>query len=156
MRLQMGRIDHQIVRFSALRSQFDQDAVEHTQPAPADKAVVDGLVGTVSSRRIPPAKAIPDHEQDAAQHPPIIHPWHPVRQRKERLDPTHLFQRQHQQITQGSTSCHLESLLIIQLNKLMGPDPSHPPSFGNKLESELRPDADTQVFDHSTGLLSPH
>jgi hypothetical protein len=47
-----------------------------------------------------------------------------VRQGKERLDPAHLLRRQHQQINQGSTSCYLESLLIIQLNKLMGPDPS--------------------------------
>ncbi|MER8976275.1 hypothetical protein NKI18_27890, partial [Mesorhizobium sp. M0800] len=34
------------------------------------------------------------------------------------------LRRQHQQITQGGTSCHLESPNRDQLNKLMGPDPS--------------------------------
>lgn len=76
MRFEIGGIDHQIVRFAALRGQFRQDAVEHTQPTPADEAVVDGLVRTVVGRDISPAKTIADHEQDAAQHPAVIYTRH--------------------------------------------------------------------------------
>nr|WP_245441999.1 hypothetical protein [Mesorhizobium hawassense] len=47
MRFEMGGIDHQIVRFAPLGGQFCQNAVEYTQSAPADEAVVDGLVRTV-------------------------------------------------------------------------------------------------------------
>jgi len=39
-------------------------------------------------------------------------------ERKEPLDPAHLLRRQHQQITQGSTSCCLESPVNSQLNIL--------------------------------------
>jgi hypothetical protein len=65
-----------------------------------------------------------DHEQDAAQDLTVINARHPVSHRKIRLDPPHLLRRQHQQISQGSTSCNLESPLSDQLNKLMGPNPS--------------------------------
>ena len=104
MRLQMGGIDHQIVRLAAPRGQFGQDAVEYPQSAPSDEAVVDGLVRTVARRRIPPAKSIADHEQDAAQHPPIVDPRDAMRKGEVGLNPPHLRGRKHQQISQGSTS----------------------------------------------------
>jgi hypothetical protein len=101
MRFEMGGIDHQLLGTAALCSQFGQDAVEYAQPAPADEAVVDGLVRTIIGRGIPPAQPIADHEQDAAQHPPIIDTRNPVRQRKKGRNPAHLPRRQQQQIIQG-------------------------------------------------------
>ena len=145
MRLEVSGIDHQVVRVAALRGQLQEDAVEHPQSTPADEAVVDGLVRTVARRQIAPAKAVPDDKQDAAKHPPVVHPRYPVREWKVRLNPAHLRRRQHQQITQGSTSCHLESSNIDQLNKLMGPDPSYSPPF-------LIRDSDKQL--HLTTMIA--
>jgi hypothetical protein len=59
MRLEVGGVDHQPVRLGAFACQFGEDPVEHTQPAPADEAVVDRLVRAVGVRRIAPAQAIP-------------------------------------------------------------------------------------------------
>ena len=36
MRLELGRIDHQLVGIAALRCEASEDLVEHTQLAPAD------------------------------------------------------------------------------------------------------------------------
>jgi len=53
MRFEMDRINHQIVRLSALGRRLRENAVEHTKSAPADEAVVDGLMRAVISRGIP-------------------------------------------------------------------------------------------------------
>eukprot|EP01012_Entosiphon_sulcatum_P040900 TRINITY_DN54639_c0_g1_i1.p1 TRINITY_DN54639_c0_g1~~TRINITY_DN54639_c0_g1_i1.p1 ORF type:complete len:107 (-),score=4.23 TRINITY_DN54639_c0_g1_i1:84-404(-) len=74
-------------------------------PAPADEAIVDRLGWPIGRRRIAPAQAVADHEQDAAQHSPVIDPRNPVRQRKIRFDPAHLRIGQQQQIIHGDTSC---------------------------------------------------
>ncbi len=91
----MGGIDHQLIGLSALGGKLGEDAVEHTQAAPADKAVVDRIVRTIGGRRIAPAQPVPDYEDDAAHDPPIIDPRDAVRQWEIGLDPTHLRLAQH-------------------------------------------------------------
>ena len=41
----MRSIDHQPIRLAALGRQLGEDAIEHSQAAPADEPVVDRLVG---------------------------------------------------------------------------------------------------------------
>ena len=98
VRFEMGGIDHQPVRLSALGREFSEDAVEHAQAAPADEAIIDRLVRTVGGRRITPAQAVPDHEDDAAQDPPVIDPRDAVRQWEIRLNPAHLRLAQQPQL----------------------------------------------------------
>lgn len=92
--LQGGAVDCDHFRLARRLGQNDEDAVEHTQAAPANKTIVQGLVRTIVLGRIVPAQAVTDHEDDPGQHPPVIHPRHAVRQRKEQLDPSHLPVRQ--------------------------------------------------------------
>src|SRR3546814_5322409 len=81
----LGRIDHQLIRLTALCRKAREDLVEYTQPAPADEAVVDRLWWTVFRRRIAPPQAVPDHEDDTADDPAVIDPRHAVRQWEMRL-----------------------------------------------------------------------
>ena len=76
----------------------------HPQPAPADEAIVDRLVRTIVVRRIAPAQTVADHENNPRDHPPVIDPWHPVRQRKIRLNPAHLRLEEPNQISHDSAS----------------------------------------------------
>ena len=62
----------------------------HPQPTPADEVIGDRLVRSVLLRRIAPAQIVADHENNTRDHPPIIDFQHRVRQRKIRLNPTHL------------------------------------------------------------------
>ena len=48
MRLEMGGINHQLVRRSPFTGKRREDAVEDAQAAPAHEAVIQGLVRTVS------------------------------------------------------------------------------------------------------------
>ena len=75
-----------------------ENPVEHTQPATADEPVADGLVGPVVLGRITPAKAVTDHEDDAAEHPFVVHPWNAERERIIRPYPPHLLIRQPEQV----------------------------------------------------------
>lgn len=50
--------------------------------APANGAVVEGLVGTVAGRGIAPSHADLDDEDDAAEHTPIVHARDAMRERK--------------------------------------------------------------------------
>ena len=79
MRFQIGRIYHQLIGLAALRCQRRENLVEHTQAAPMDEAVVDRLGWPVLGRRIAPPQTVPDHEDDAADDPPIINPRHTMR-----------------------------------------------------------------------------
>src|SRR4051812_19752659 len=83
-----------------------EDLVEHAQPAPAHEPVVDRLVRTVFAWRVAPTQAVPDYEDDAADHPPVIDPRYPVRQWEIRLNPAHLRLRNPDQIAHGSASSH--------------------------------------------------
>lgn len=125
MRFEMGGVDHQLLGTATLRGQFGQNTVEDAQPAPSDEAIVDGLVRTITGRSIPPAQPIADHEQDAAQHPPVVDTRNPVRQRKEGRDPPHLQRRQQQQIVQGGTlPATLNHDPAVSSINLIGPDPN--------------------------------
>jgi hypothetical protein len=80
-------VTHQPIRLAALGRQRRENPVERAQPAPADEAVVDRLVGTVVFRRIASPQTVADHQDDPADHPPVVHSRHAVRQRKIRRDP---------------------------------------------------------------------
>src|SRR5690348_15494857 len=82
MRLQMRRIDHQERWLATFARQFGKDIVEHAEPAPAHEPVIDRLVRTIAGRCIAPAQTVSDDEDDAADHPSIVNPRNPVRQRK--------------------------------------------------------------------------
>src|SRR3546814_11587504 len=69
-----------------------------------DEAVIDRFGRSIVSGRIAPPQTVPDHEDNTADNPTIIDPWHPVRQRKIRLDPVHLRLRKPDQITHGAVS----------------------------------------------------
>lgn len=86
MRLQVRhidhRIDHQRIRPAALGGELGENAIEHAEPAPADEPVLDHLVRTILGRRIPPPQNVADDKDNPRNHPPIVHPRNPVRQRK--------------------------------------------------------------------------
>jgi hypothetical protein len=86
--------------FSSLARQFGEDAVEHTQTAPADEAVVDCLVRAVTLGGIAPHQTVLDDVNNARHDPLVIDPGDAVRQWKKRLDPAHL--RLAQQKVQGA------------------------------------------------------
>src|SRR5690606_38622096 len=74
MCFQVGGSDHQLVWLTAFGRQRCKDLVKHTHAAPADEAVVDRLMRTVSCRHIAPSEAVADYEDDAADDPTIIDP----------------------------------------------------------------------------------
>jgi hypothetical protein len=78
MRFQIGGVDRQLIGLAALCRQFGKYPVEHAEAAPADEAVVDRLVKIVFSGRVAPPQPVPDHEEDAADDPPVIDPRHTV------------------------------------------------------------------------------
>ncbi len=51
MRLEVGAVDHQSLGRPSLGGQGREDVVEHAHAAPADEAVVQGLVRAVSGER---------------------------------------------------------------------------------------------------------
>lgn len=52
MSLEVRGVDHQTIGFTAHVGELGKNPVEHAQTAPADKAVVDRLVGTIGGTRI--------------------------------------------------------------------------------------------------------
>ncbi len=66
MRLEMCGIDHQHIIGIAGSSQSREYLVEHTHAAPADKAIIDRLVRTISSGGIAPAQSTPDDKDELA------------------------------------------------------------------------------------------
>ena len=60
MSLEVGRVDHDPVGFARTACEFGEDTVEHAQTAPADEAVVDGLVRAVILGGIAPHQAVLD------------------------------------------------------------------------------------------------
>ena len=104
MSLEVGRINHQLIRLTALGRQARKYPIEHAHPAPADKPVVDRFVRTIIRRGIALAQTVPDHEDDPTDNPPVIDPRHPLRQREIRLNPAYLRLGQPDQITLGNAS----------------------------------------------------
>lgn len=58
------RIDHRTIRCVAVGRKFGENSVQHAEPAPADGAVLNRLVWSVSRRRVGPPQAVADHEQE--------------------------------------------------------------------------------------------
>ena len=104
MRFQVGRVDHDPARLACFACQLGEYLVEHAKTAPTHKPIVDRLVRTVGARRVSPTQAVLENKDDSADHPPVIHPRNPVRQRKIRRDTAHLRLRKHKQIVHGDTS----------------------------------------------------
>lgn len=80
----MSGIDHDALRFGPLAGKAGEDAVKHPEPAPADETVVERLVRAVAFGRVLPLQAVLDDIDDAAHHPPVIHPRHAMSQGEER------------------------------------------------------------------------
>lgn len=81
MRREVGGVDLQTIGFPALSSKLGKDAVEQSQAAPANRTIVERLMRTIGSRCIGPAQPVPDHDDDAANDPPVIDPRDAARQR---------------------------------------------------------------------------
>ena len=126
MRLEMGRIDHQPGWFAGLACQFSEDFVEDAEAAPAHEPIVDGLVRTVLTRRIAPAQTVSDDEDDAADHPPVINPRDPMRQRKIGFNTAHLRLGEQKQIGHHGRlpATPMNQPERLSAKKLMGPEPS--------------------------------
>ena len=95
----MTGVDHDALGFRPFTGKPGEDAVEDTQPAPADKAVVERLVRAVTSRCVLPLQSVADHVDDAAHHASIVDPWDTMRQREIGRYPRHLALAQQKQIT---------------------------------------------------------
>jgi hypothetical protein len=100
----MRGVDHDPLGLAAPARQRGEYLVEHAQSAPADEAVVDRLVRAVVPRRVAPAQAVLDDEHYRTDDPPVVHPSHPMRQRKISFDPAHLRLGQQKQISHGDAS----------------------------------------------------
>ena len=75
MRLQVRRVDHDGLWVGISGSQGLHHAQEHTHLTPPFPAIVERLVRAVVAGRITPAQPIAVHENDAAQHPPVVNSW---------------------------------------------------------------------------------
>ena len=80
MRLQVGRIDHELGGRGAFARQSGEYLVERSNAAPTDEAIVDRRGRTLLRRALAPPQPVPSHEDDAAGNPPVIDPRHAVRQ----------------------------------------------------------------------------
>jgi len=78
MGLEVGAVDHDSLRRPCLGGKRGEDAVEHTETAPADEATIQGLVRAIAEGRIAPLQAVADDVDDATQHTSVIHPWDAV------------------------------------------------------------------------------
>ena len=83
--LEIG-VDHQGAIKKCFICQFNENFIENTKPAPPDKAIVQGGVGTVLIRCIFPLKSVLDDVDDAADDTPVIHTGNSVRTGKEWFD----------------------------------------------------------------------
>ena len=126
MRLQVCGIDHDPLRFPALRRQRHEDAVEYAKQAPAYKAIVKRLVRTIGFRGVFPLKAMFDHVDDSADHPTVVNPRYAMRQWKKRRDPRHLaLAQQEKNQTWREYLRHAQNHTSASRGKrLMGPEPS--------------------------------
>jgi hypothetical protein len=101
---EVGTVDHLSLRRARLAREPCEDAVEDAKAAPADEAVVEGLVRAVGGRRVALAQAVADNEDDAADDATIIDAGNTVGKCEEGLDPFHLGGREQENISHGGTS----------------------------------------------------
>ena len=100
MGFEVGTIDHQSVR----RARLAREPCEDAKAAPADEAVVEGLVRAGDGRRVALAQAVADNEDDAARDATIIDAGNAVGKWEEGLDPLHQGGREQENISHGGTS----------------------------------------------------
>ena len=74
MRLEVGRIDHNLAILSRCFCQFGKNVVEDAHPAPAQKTIVERLIRAILARRILLLQAMFDDINDAADDFPVIDP----------------------------------------------------------------------------------
>jgi hypothetical protein len=55
VRFEVGGVAHQLVGLVALGCELGEDAIGHTQSAPADDPVVDRIMWAIAGRRLTPA-----------------------------------------------------------------------------------------------------
>src|ERR1700760_2889461 len=101
MRFEVGCVDHDPVGAGAFTGQFGEYPPEHGASAPADEAIIEGLMRAIRLRRILPPQAVADNVDDAADHPPVIDPRPAVRAGKMWADPSHLSLAQQKQFAHG-------------------------------------------------------
>jgi hypothetical protein len=82
VRLEVSGVNHQAIRLTGPSRQPGEDAVEDSEAAPADEAVVERLMRAVVRGRITPTRPIADDMKDATDHTLVVHPRHPVRERE--------------------------------------------------------------------------
>ena len=86
--------------FGLCDGESGENAVEHTEPAPADETIVKRLVRAVIVGRVLPLQPVADHIDDAADDTPVVDARHAMRQRKKRRDARYLALAQQKQIIQ--------------------------------------------------------
>ena len=72
MCLQVGRVDHQPVRWAGFRGQGREYAIEHAHPGPSYKPVVQGFMRSVDLGRVTPPQPVADDVNDTANDPAIV------------------------------------------------------------------------------------
>lgn len=68
MGLQMGGIDHDPLGSRPFAGKAGEDAIEHSEPAPGDEAVVERLVRPIVLGRVLLLQTVADDIDDAADH----------------------------------------------------------------------------------------
>ena len=99
----MGRVNHHLVAATATFRQFEKDAPEHAQRAPADEAVVDCLAWTLTRGQVAPPNTVVYAKDDAPVRPAVIYRPNPMRERKERRNSRGLVIGQQDYIGHGGT-----------------------------------------------------
>lgn len=122
---EVGAVDHQPLGRPGPACEAGEDAVEDAHAAPADEAVVQGLVWPVAQRCVAPAQAVADDEDDAADHAAIVSAGDAVGEWEEGGDASHLRGREQDNIGHGSTSTTARiTPRRADANELMGSEPS--------------------------------
>ena len=126
MRLDRGRIDQQLRRWTVGRRQGMKEARPHAFGCPSLETVVERLPGAVDRRCIFPTATGYQHMHNAADNPAIIHPrLAPRITRQMRLDPSELVFRQPEisVFQQRTPSGDLESCRPTDVDPFYGSQP---------------------------------
>lgn len=87
----MGGIAHDALGLSTLARESSEGAVEHVEPAPSAKEVVERLMRAIRLGRVFPLEDVADHIANTAVRTPILDALNDMRQREIRRNPRHLL-----------------------------------------------------------------
>ena len=73
MRLEMRGVDHNPLRFGPVACKGCENTIKYAHAAPADEAIIEGLVRTILFRRVFPLQAVADYINNSADNPPVIY-----------------------------------------------------------------------------------